>query len=58
MKQWLTILTEKKEMKNPSRTSIFFLVLFQVKEFHPDVCKDAGDSDLMIRRVIQAYKVG
>eukprot|EP00268_Persea_americana_P020393 TRINITY_DN20588_c0_g2_i3.p1 TRINITY_DN20588_c0_g2~~TRINITY_DN20588_c0_g2_i3.p1 ORF type:complete len:278 (-),score=39.08 TRINITY_DN20588_c0_g2_i3:396-1229(-) len=29
----------------------------KVKEFHPDVCKDAGDSDLMIRRVIQAYKI-
>lgn len=33
------------------------LVLLQVKEFHPDVCKDAGYSDLMIRHVIQAYKV-
>lgn len=29
----------------------------KVKEFHPDVCKDAGDSNLMIRRVIQAYKI-
>ena len=29
----------------------------QVKQFHPDVRRDGEDSDLMIRRVIQAYEV-
>ncbi|XP_077242363.1 chaperone DnaJ-domain superfamily protein [Tasmannia lanceolata] len=29
----------------------------RVKEFHPDVCKDARGSNAMIRRVIQAYEV-
>nr|DAD19482.1 TPA_asm: hypothetical protein HUJ06_020945 [Nelumbo nucifera] len=29
----------------------------KVKQFHPDVCKDARDSDTMIRRVIQAYEM-
>lgn len=28
----------------------------QVKEFHPDVRKDKGEADVMIRRVIQAYE--
>ncbi|KAF9621350.1 hypothetical protein IFM89_020009, partial [Coptis chinensis] len=28
-----------------------------VKQFHPDVRKDSGDTDIMIRRVIKAYKV-
>lgn len=31
--------------------------MFQVKEFHPDVCKDLKDADTIIRRVIQAYEV-
>lgn len=31
--------------------------MFQVKEFHPDVCKDMKDADAIIRRVIQAYEV-
>eukprot|EP00262_Sarcandra_glabra_P001197 TRINITY_DN1121_c0_g1_i1.p1 TRINITY_DN1121_c0_g1~~TRINITY_DN1121_c0_g1_i1.p1 ORF type:complete len:274 (+),score=35.28 TRINITY_DN1121_c0_g1_i1:30-851(+) len=29
----------------------------RVKEFHPDVFKDAGDSDAIIRRVLQAYEM-
>ncbi|XP_047315817.1 chaperone protein dnaJ C76, chloroplastic [Impatiens glandulifera] len=29
----------------------------KVKEFHPDVRKDVGDSDFMIRRVIEAYEI-
>ncbi|XP_058077680.1 uncharacterized protein LOC131226041 isoform X2 [Magnolia sinica] len=29
----------------------------RVKEFHPDVNKDAGGSNVMIRRVIQAYEI-
>ncbi|XP_031480151.1 chaperone protein dnaJ C76, chloroplastic isoform X2 [Nymphaea colorata] len=29
----------------------------RVKEFHPDVCRDAGASEAIIRRVIQAYQV-
>ncbi|XP_057960493.1 uncharacterized protein LOC131152702 isoform X2 [Malania oleifera] len=29
----------------------------KVKEFHPDVRKDGGDSETMIRRVIQAYEL-
>ncbi|KAL8159505.1 hypothetical protein V2J09_001042 [Rumex salicifolius] len=29
----------------------------KVKEFHPDVRRNSGDSDLMIRRVIQAYEM-
>lgn len=29
----------------------------QVKQFHPDVRRDSEDSDVMIRRVIQAYEV-
>ena len=31
-------------------------LLEQVKQFHPDVNKE-GDSDMMIRLVIQAYEV-
>ncbi|CAN6346959.1 unnamed protein product [Urochloa humidicola] len=29
----------------------------RVKEFHPDVCKDPENTDLMIRRVIEAYQM-
>ncbi|KAJ0975384.1 hypothetical protein J5N97_017349 [Dioscorea zingiberensis] len=29
----------------------------RVKEYHPDVCKDMKDSDLIIKRVIHAYEV-
>ncbi|KAJ7973367.1 Chaperone protein DnaJ [Quillaja saponaria] len=29
----------------------------KVKQFHPDVNRDGGDSDTMIRRVIQAYEI-
>ncbi|GMI65349.1 DNA J protein C82 [Hibiscus trionum] len=29
----------------------------KVKQYHPDVYKDGGDSDTMIRRVIQAYEI-
>ncbi|KAL1808992.1 hypothetical protein ACET3Z_025982 [Daucus carota] len=29
----------------------------KVKQFHPDVRRDGEDSDLMIRRVIQAYEI-
>jgi hypothetical protein len=29
----------------------------QVKEFHPDVCKDLENADLIMRRVIEAYQV-
>ncbi|KAF7805119.1 chaperone protein dnaJ C76, chloroplastic [Senna tora] len=29
----------------------------KVKQFHPDVNKDGGNSDTMIRRVIQAYEI-
>ncbi|KAL8545600.1 hypothetical protein ACS0TY_005652 [Phlomoides rotata] len=29
----------------------------KVKEFHPDVARDAQNSDAMIRRVIQAYEI-
>jgi hypothetical protein len=29
----------------------------QVKEFHPDVCKDPENADLIMRRVIEAYQV-
>ncbi|CAL4893415.1 unnamed protein product [Urochloa decumbens] len=29
----------------------------RVKEFHPDVCKDPENADLMIRRVIEAYQM-
>ncbi|PPD86097.1 hypothetical protein GOBAR_DD16967 [Gossypium barbadense] len=29
----------------------------KVKQYHPDVNKDGGDSDTMIRRVIQAYEM-
>ncbi|GAB2246465.1 hypothetical protein Droror1_Dr00001958 [Drosera rotundifolia] len=29
----------------------------RVKEFHPDLRKNRGDSDVMIRRVIQAYEM-
>ncbi|OEL34463.1 hypothetical protein BAE44_0004519 [Dichanthelium oligosanthes] len=29
----------------------------RVKEFHPDVCKDTENADLIIRRVIDAYQV-
>lgn len=35
----------------------FFVFLVQVKQFHPDVNKEGGDSDRMIRLVIQAYEV-
>lgn len=34
-----------------------FWFLVQVKQFHPDVNKEGGDSDRMIRLVIQAYEV-
>ncbi|KAF8719844.1 hypothetical protein HU200_024603 [Digitaria exilis] len=29
----------------------------RVKEFHPDVCKDPENADLIIRRVIEAYQI-
>ncbi|KAL6610175.1 hypothetical protein ACP70R_040144 [Stipagrostis hirtigluma subsp. patula] len=29
----------------------------RVKEFHPDVCKDPENADLIIRRVIEAYEM-
>ncbi|KAH7676982.1 DnaJ domain-containing protein [Dioscorea alata] len=29
----------------------------RVKEYHPDVCKDMRDSDMIIKRVIRAYEV-
>ncbi|KAK8712531.1 hypothetical protein V6N13_147768 [Hibiscus sabdariffa] len=29
----------------------------KVKQYHPDVYKDGGGSDIMIRRVIQAYEI-
>ncbi|AQK85736.1 Chaperone DnaJ-domain superfamily protein [Zea mays] len=29
----------------------------RVKEFHPDVCKDPENADLIMRRVIEAYQV-
>lgn len=29
----------------------------RVKEYHPDVCKDMRDSDMIIKRVIHAYEV-
>jgi len=28
-----------------------------VKQYHPDVNKDGSNSDIMIRRIIQAYEV-
>jgi hypothetical protein len=31
--------------------------MFQVKEFHPDVCKDPQNADLIMRRVTEAYQV-
>uniref|UniRef100_A0A7N0V5I4 J domain-containing protein n=1 Tax=Kalanchoe fedtschenkoi TaxID=63787 RepID=A0A7N0V5I4_KALFE len=31
--------------------------LGHVKEFHPDMRKDKGEADVMIRRVIQAYEI-
>lgn len=36
----------------------FFLFNLQVKQFHPDLNRDENEtSDVMIRRVIQAYQV-
>ncbi|RWW09780.1 hypothetical protein GW17_00026704 [Ensete ventricosum] len=32
-------------------------ILLQVKEFHPDVCKDMKDADALIKRVLWAYEV-
>uniref|UniRef100_I1PRC0 J domain-containing protein n=1 Tax=Oryza glaberrima TaxID=4538 RepID=I1PRC0_ORYGL len=29
----------------------------RVKEFHPDVCKDTENADLIMRRVLEAYEV-
>lgn len=33
------------------------LCLVKVKQYHPDVNKEGSNSDVMIRRIIQAYEV-
>ncbi|KAF5202755.1 Chaperone dnaj-domain superfamily protein [Thalictrum thalictroides] len=43
--------------KNCSFTELKAAFRLRVKQFHPDVRKDVGDSDIMIRRVIQAYEM-
>ncbi|KAJ4954867.1 hypothetical protein NE237_011650 [Protea cynaroides] len=43
--------------KNCSPADLKAAFRARVKEFHPDVCKDAGESDVMIRRVIQSYEM-
>ncbi|KAL5701838.1 hypothetical protein ACHQM5_027132 [Ranunculus cassubicifolius] len=43
--------------RNCSFTELKAAFRSKVKQFHPDVKKDTGDSDIMIRRVIQAYEI-
>ncbi|XP_043693296.1 chaperone protein dnaJ C76, chloroplastic [Telopea speciosissima] len=43
--------------KNCSPADLKAAFRARVKEFHPDVRKDAGESDVKIRRVIQAYEM-
>ncbi|KAF9607599.1 hypothetical protein IFM89_037527 [Coptis chinensis] len=43
--------------RNCSFTELKTAFRSRVKQFHPDIRKDAGDSDVMIRRVIKAYEI-
>ncbi|KAF9620557.1 hypothetical protein IFM89_013222 [Coptis chinensis] len=46
----------KNNPMGPNAPSLSGLGCTRVKQFHPDVRKDSGNTDIMIRRVIKAYK--